>query len=311
MIHPFTRRRVLLHVTALGLVIPTILVTSNPHARRAAPALTEQGAGGAVGMELAVADADGLRDISRTAAGVAEARAASVRYAVEGLDVNSEQLQVIEASDGDTYVIPVTHELVLGGRSGHDVLGVRIGGPESVANDRVANDGIVLAATSDWPIWTQNCFTRKDHTYGYMDTCFVLRRYDGSSTYDWFALHAYGTVWAKSGKSVTSAYVQSKPGGGSPTTWVDWSPSGTLDPAGTCNSVSIGIDIPVSLSYTHNMCEKWNVTKGTSSGDFRTTWITPTTLTYPNSRRVALLLDMRGAENAYPYWTISWDFGGK
>lgn len=302
----FTWRRVLLVLTTVGLVVPTFFLASDPHVHRAAPVSNNPSNGLAVEMELAVADANGLRDISRTAAGAAEARAAAVRYAAEGYEVEAEQLQVIEASDTDTYILPLTHELVLGGSSGRDVLGVRIGGPP----DSVANHGIVLAATSDWPIWTSACFSRKDKLYGFMDTCYVLRRHDGGSTYDYFALHGYGTVWAKSGRRVTSAYVQSKPGGGSATTWMQWDPSGTVDPAGACDSITLGIDIPVSLSYSHNMCEVWNITKGTSSGDFRTTWTTPTQLTYPGSRRVAFLLDMRGLENAYPYWTISWDFSG-
>ena len=220
--------------------------------------------------------------------------------------MRADDLRVFEAADGDTWIVPAGTELVF---DGSEFAGVQVGGrPPARSAAVTAQSDISPMSLSDWRIRSQNCFTRKSKTYGYMDTCYSLRWYDGSSTYDWFGLHVHGTVWAKSGQRVKSAWVQSKPGGGSATTWVEWSPAGTVNPSGACDNVTIGIAVPVALSYSHYMCEEWNISKGTASGDFRTTWISGSSIAYPASRAVAFLLDLRGAENAYPVFVISWDF---
>ena len=248
----------------------------------------------------------GLRDISKTKGGGTERQAAANRYAAEGVVVRADELRVFEAADGETLIVPVGTELVF---EGSEFVGVQVGGRAFGQSAESTTQGdISPMALSDWPIRSQHCFTTKSKTYGYMDTCFALRWYDGSSTYDWFGLHVHGTVWAKAGQRVKTAWVQSKPGGGSATTWVDWSPAGTVNPSGNCDNVTVGIAVPVTLSYSHYMCEEWNISKGATSGDFRTTWRSGSSIAHPQSRAVAFLLDMRGAENAYPVFVISWDF---
>jgi len=274
-------QRVTLLVFALSLVIPATALATSPTR---------------------------LRDISRTASGAQEARAAAARYSASGVRVTAGELQVLQSADGDTFVLPVGVQPALGGPSGDDVIGVLVGGRSWASSEPLGK--METQASSDWPIRSSNCFTRKSKTYGYMDACYQLRWHDGGSTNDYFALHAFGTVWVTSGHQVNSAYVQSKPAGGSSTKWVEWDPGGTVNPSGACDSVTLGIGTPVSLTFSHSVCDTWNIAKGTTSGDFRTTWTRSGAFAAPQSRQVAFLLDMKGAENAYPVFLISWDFSG-
>ena len=107
-------------------------------------------------------------------------------------------------------------------------------------------------------------------------TLWVAGGDDGSTTWDYWALHAMSTSTSKAPWNLKGLELLSQPSSNSGWEWYTWDPDTTIT-AEPCRNITIGVGYQhpsggnISLSTTKQWCEKYNPNVG-SPGNFTMTW---------------------------------------
>jgi hypothetical protein len=145
------------------------------------------------------------------------------------------------------------------------------------APETEAAETITALAAASWQFVGDHCFRQIDDTWAVLDHCYKKYKLanDGSSTYDWYTLHRFGTAHNNSPWVLDLARIRAYRYSGSSQTWSDWSPRGNWS-GGSCSTVSIGISTPVGgLSQSFERCpDEVTFTKSAngSQPDYTQTW---------------------------------------
>ena len=90
--------------------------------------------------------------------------------------------------------------------------------------------------------------------------------------------------------------------------WEDWSPRS--DKNVSCGSITIGVQHVVGLSFTHDICEIWNMTKYEEAGRFKNQWscgcIAPWGV--DGDREVAYTVEVSLSQTGSVQWSLSAGF---
>jgi hypothetical protein len=281
-------------VLALSLLVSGVVLSSNV-ASAAAPDRRSVLPSGAV-------------DITDTAMGQRLVREAKDRYAEKGH--RSGALRAVRDATGiiiapvdttfDTY--PVTLE---DGRAATALAPVTADDPQLAEAVSAAGE-LDLAAAPTWSFVGNHCFTQISDTWATLDHCYYKYKLknDGSSSYDWYALHRFGTASNNSPWVLDSAKIRAYRYSGSSQTWADWTPR-TNWSGGSCSTVSIGITTPVGgLSKSFERCpESVTFTKSAngSQPDYAQTWSGRRTR---GNRELNFEIAVRVKQNGTATWTL-------
>lgn len=171
------------------------------------------------------------------------------------------------------------------------------------------------AATPEWGITAQGCFSWISNTYGELLPCYKLRKMKYETfTRDYFSLEQYGTVQAKAypyAKIYDGWVAAVKASSSSAMAWEDWDPLGDI--SGSCQSVPLGIDVRgIIFGASGFMCEVWDMQLYTDAGHFRQKWscgcVVPFGQSYPASRGMKYLQAISTAGGGNAVWTLSAGF---
>ena len=172
---------------------------------------------------------------------------------------------------------------------------------------------IAAATTPTWVRTGGTCFSRVHNQWGWIDSCYKTHRLSGESDYVWdyYQLEQYGSVGAKELGKIYDGWMHGKKSGAATMYWVDWSPRGTI--SGGCVTVPISVAaLGYSISASGLMCERWDIYKAATGGDFKEKWscgcIVPFGQPYPNVREIDLMQAVKVVRNARPTWTLSAGF---
>jgi len=98
---------------------------------------------------------------------------------------------------------------------------------------------------------------------------------DGNASYDWYALHRYGTAYNNSPWVLDQAKIRAYRSGGSSQSWADWNPRANWY-GGNCSTTSVSISTPIGgLSQSFERCPEQVTFSKTSPGtqpDYTQTW---------------------------------------
>lgn len=166
-----------------------------------------------------------------------------------------------------------------------------------------------LAATPYWSLVGSACFARWYGDGVWMDTCYHKHKLinDGNGSYDYFELHMFATG-ASSGKAkLKDLNIYAFPASNSaPMTWHDWKPGADLN-GGNCNNITVGVTYPLPISYTHQWCDTWDMTKYAAAGSFRNIYKAPLFFEpWESERDVAFDIAVRVAQGATARWNFNY-----
>jgi hypothetical protein len=250
----------------------------------------------------------GAVDITDTVKGQRLIREAKERYAGKGHKAGA--LRAVKDATGiliapvdttfDTY--PITLE---NGSLAMALAPVTADDPEPGDVASVAGE-LALAAAPTWSLLGNHCFTQISDTWATLDHCYYKYKLanDGSGSYDWFALHRFGTASNNSPWVLDQAKIRAYRYSGSSQAWADWTPR-TNWSGGSCSSVSIGISTPVGgLSKSFERCpEKVTFTKSANGTqpDYTQTWTGRRTR---GNRELSFEIAVRVKQNGTATWTL-------
>ncbi len=221
----------------------------------------------------------GATDITQTAKGQKLVREAKARYAERGHKAG--ELRAVKDATG-LVIAPVdttfdTYTATLEDGSQVEALApLTADDPAWVHEASAVAETSALAAPA-WKFVSNNCFTFVDSPWAVLDHCYYKYKLanDGSSSYDWYALHRYGTASRNSPWVLDLARIRAYRSGGSSQKWADWTPRSNWS-GGGCSTASIGISTPVGgISQSFERCpEEVTFTKSTSGSqpDYTQTW---------------------------------------
>ena len=264
--------------------------------------------GVAVGREPAPALPKGASDISDTQRGKQVIREARERY--ERLGHTSGELRAVKDGRG-ILVVPKRAKLVVygstlkGGRNLPLLAPVTADDPAWVREEATATE-LVAAAAPSWTFVGNHCYTQTSDTFAVLDHCYTKYKLanDGSSRYDWYALHRFGTARNNSPWVLDQARIRAYRHGGSSQAWADWSPKSNWS-GGSCSTVSIGISTPVGgISQSFDRCpERITFTKSAngSQPDYTQTWFGMGTR---GNREVRFEISVRVTQGGTATWTL-------
>ncbi|MFL5642746.1 MAG: hypothetical protein ACJ77V_07055 [Chloroflexota bacterium] len=245
-------------------------------------------------------------DITATTNGRESARAAADRFSGRGFRTDASSLRVVVAADGSEIVGPSTY-------SAADLANLAGGGSISVKALAGSGTTELAAAAPYWNLRGSNCFARyykyggnPQQRLGWMDTCYHIHKLTGETdgAWDYWDIHGFATVDATNSASYTdSAWIHVDRDGGPTFYWYDWSPRS--DTSGNCRSVTLSVSAyGAGLSFGHDACEVWNLTKYAAAGELKEEWDGFT----KGAREVALMSSIKVANGASsPIWGISWN----
>lgn len=216
----------------------------------------------------------GATDISDTAKGQKLIKEAKARF--EKLGHTSGELRAVKDATGiviapiDTAFTTYTATL----EDGTDVSAIA----PLTADDPVSDSQELAAlAAPSWKFLSNSCYSKVDSPWAVLDHCYYKYKLanDGNGTYDWYALHRFGTAHNNSPWVLDLARIRAYRGGGSAQSWADWTPRSNWS-GGSCSTTSISISTPIAgLSQSFERCpEQVTFTKSASgtSPDYTQTW---------------------------------------
>jgi hypothetical protein len=231
-------------------------------------------------------------NLSATADGQRMTSEASARYTGKGIATKASDLAVYRLADGSFLVVPTGTQ--------------RAGDGVTTASQSSASSGFAALA-SGWQLQDSACFSRYTQSRGWMDTCYHHHKLfgDGSSTYDYHELHLFATASSLYPGALKWAWIESNRASGSPTqSWYDWDPG--ADTNTNCHNLSVGVQVGAfGISYGHDQCETWDITKYSTPGQFRNTWRGNVA---ESEREVAFDIASRVSQGSWAQWTLNWDF---
>jgi hypothetical protein len=233
----------------------------------------------AAGRDTDPALPKGASDITDTPKGKQLIKEARERFERQGHKAG--ELRAVKDGSG-TLVVPRKTKLVAydrtvkNGRELPLLAPLTADDPVRVTED-AAEAELVETAAPTWSFVGNHCFTQISDTWATLDHCYYKYKLanDGSGSYDWYALHRYGTASNNSPWVLDEARIRAYRYAGSSQTWADWTPRSNWS-AGSCSTVNIGVTTPVGgLSKSFERCpEKVTFTKSAngSQPDYTQTW---------------------------------------
>lgn len=246
-------------------------------------------------------------DITSTSSGRDSAAAAAQRFSGRGFKTDANSLRVVRTADGSEIVGPSTYTAAAL---------ARLAAGESIsvqASGESASGTFAAAAAPYWNLRGSNCFARlyryggtPQQRLGWMDTCYHIHKLTGETdgSWDYWDIHGFATFDATNSASYTdSAWIHVDRDGGPTFNWFDWSPRS--DTSGNCRNVTLSVSaFGAGLSFGHDACEVWNLTKYTAAGELKEEWDGFT----QGAREIALMSSIKVANGASsPIWGISWN----
>lgn len=251
-----------------------------------------------------------LEDVTATPVGRALVTEATERFRRAGVATRSDDLRVYELGPGDHLIGPADTVVHVERTDRGEVSEITTSEPMTTADaPTLATSDIILAAAPYWGLVGSYCWARTTKTGGWMDTCYHKHKLysDGSSTTDWFELHVFGTAKSTYPYRLFDAYVHASPNGGATQSWHDWDPGADLNLS--CQTITIGVVAQnVAIAYNHNACDKWDITKYSAAGTFRTTWRAGLTPPVASERQAAFTIASKVANGGTAQWKFSWNF---
>ena len=220
----------------------------------------------------------GAADITDTANGQKLIREARGRYAERGYKAG--ELRAVKDATG-VVIAPVdtsfeTYTATLEDGSQVEALAPMSAPDPAWVHEEAAAEVAALAAPA-WKFVSNNCFSVVDSPWAVLDHCYYKYKLanDGSSSYDWYALHRFGTANRNSPWVLDLARIRAYRSGGSSQSWADWTPRSNWS-GGGCSTATIGISTPVGgLSQSFERCpEQVTFTKSAvgTQPDYTQTW---------------------------------------
>ena len=84
--------------------------------------------------------------------------------------------------------------------------------------------------------------------------------------------------------------------------WADWSPRSD-EQRGRCETISVGISHMVSISWSHQICEEWDITfYQRTPGKFQNLWRPASQPVENSEREVAYAIAVSVDEGKQPRW---------
>ncbi|WDE03104.1 hypothetical protein SG34_016980 [Thalassomonas viridans] len=161
-----------------------------------------------------------------------------------------------------------------------------------------------------WGMQAHHCFSRYEGSTGWIDSCYKVHKLsgDGDSNYDYFQLEHYATAKGKSIWGLTRATLEaSKASSSDSMQWVDWNPRADLD-VGNCSTVSLQVTAQaVGISTSHNICDKWDITKYSTPGHFKNEWKSSSSA-QRSEREVAYMIAVKVAQGGWPVWSLTHNY---
>ena len=151
---------------------------------------------------------------------------------------------------------------------------------------------------ADWSPRSEN-HTVRTHCF----TLFKLRD-DGNNDRDYWTLHHWGTARSQEGYGMKLFRLRVYPHEDSPRmmNWADWSPKGDEDRGG-CEQITIGISFVAQASWTHDICEEWDITfSHYQPGKFQNIWRPATKWIEDSEREVAYAIAVAVRQGKQPRW---------
>jgi len=264
--------------------------------------------GVATGRDTAPALPQGASDITETAKGKRLISEARERFEKKGHKAG--ELRAVRDGSG-ILIVPRKMRLVAYDRtlkSGTELplLAPLTADDPALVTDSAAAVELAEAAAPTWSFVGNHCFTQISDTWATLDHCYYKYKLanDGSGTYDWYALHRFGTASNNSPWVLDEAKIRAYRYSGSSQTWADWSPRSNWS-AGSCSTVSIGITTPVGgLSRSFERCpEKVTFTKSAngSQPDYTQTWFGRRTR---GNRELNFEIAVRVKQGGSATWTL-------
>lgn len=138
--------------------------------------------------------------------------------------------------------------------------------------------------------------------------CFTLLKLvdDGNRRTDYWALHHWGTARSKDGYELTMFRLRVYPHDDSPRmlNWSDWSPRNDMQ-RGRCDSVTVGISYIASVSWSHELCEEWDIKWFPEiPGRFHNTWKAGPSPVVESEREVAYAIAVAVKQGKRPRWNF-------
>jgi hypothetical protein len=256
-------------------------------------------AGGSVPSTAAVQQP---ADVTETALGRALRTRASQHLRALGATVASGRLRVFRDADG-YLVVPRRTSLATAAENSR-----RAGRAElvpivrSIVGQRLAGRTAATSSPS-WVFAGGGCYERISDGWSWLDHCARVFRLaqDGDAQRDFYALQRYGTAganmpWVLKQAELGSSPVESSP----PMSWQDWSPR--ADRSGPCQTITVRITSPVAgVSQQVDRCETWDITKGSTGGDFNLAW---SGCACVQDRELAYVLSVSVPQGSLPAWYV-------
>ena len=220
----------------------------------------------------------GATDITDSAKGQKLVREAKERYAQRGHKAG--ELRAVEDATG-VLVAPIdtkftTYTATL--EDGSKVTAVApLTADDPAGTEDEAADANAALLTPTWKFISNNCFTKSDGPWAVIDHCYYKYKLanDGNASYDWYALHRYGTAYNNSPWVLDQAKIRAYRSGGSSQSWADWNPRANWY-GGNCSTTSVSISTPIGgLSQSFERCPEQVTFSKTSPGtqpDYTQTW---------------------------------------
>ena len=157
-----------------------------------------------------------------------------------------------------------------------------------------------------WERREDRCFDSQARNHTVHIHCFTLHklRNDGNRNRDYWTLHHWGTARSKEGYALKIFRLRVYPHEDSPRilNWADWSPRDDKD-KGNCTQISVGISYVASISWTHSICEQWDIGFfQRSPGRFQNIWRPGTEYVENSEREVAYAIAVVTQPGQKPRW---------
>jgi hypothetical protein len=220
----------------------------------------------------------GATDITDTAKGQKLISEAKARFAERGNKAG--ELRVVKDAAG-ILIAPLdttfdTYTATLEDGSQVEALAPMTAPDPAWVQEEAAAEVSALAAPA-WKFVSNRCFGVVDSPWAVLDHCYYKYKLanDGSSSYDWYALHRFGTANRNSPWVLDLARIRAYRSGGSSQSWADWTPRSNWS-GGGCSTTTIGISTPVGgISQSFERCpEEVTFTKSASGSqpNYTQTW---------------------------------------
>lgn len=223
-----------------------------------------------------------------------------------------QDIEVYKFAEGDFLIVPSSSEIKV------EYTGLKDGSirvEPSVAvglksnlqcieetNERTVSD--TQTRSMYWGLWYQNCYTRIENSYGWIDHCILVQKLYGETdpNKDYYNLQHYATAKSKGIYVLKTAYINCwKHEYSSPMQWVDWSPRSDMQ-VGYCQQYTLGVTaLGLLASTTQTICETWDITKYSEAGKFKNTWRGSVR---QSEREVAYMIAVSIPQNGEPGWWV-------